>query len=67
MSQPIPWVPIPPPPCQAFSTLLVPGSGICFLQVSPGVGNLLEAKKSSICCLFRHLYIFSGFKIGIFY
>ena len=27
---------------------LFPGSGICFLQVSPGVGNLFEAKKSNI-------------------
>ena len=27
------------------------------LQVSPGVGNLLEAKKSNICRLFRHLAI----------
>jgi hypothetical protein len=36
---------------------LFPGSGICFLQVSPGVGNLLEAKKSNIYRLFRHLAI----------
>jgi hypothetical protein len=33
-------------------------SGICLLQVNPGVGNLLEAKKSNICRLFRHLAVF---------
>ena len=37
---------------------LFPVSGICFLQVSPGVGNLLEAKKSNICRLFRNLAVF---------
>ena len=53
MSQSIPWVPLPPPSiCRALSTVF--GSDICFLQVSSGVGNLLEAKKSNICRLFCH-------------
>ena len=41
-----------------FQLYLFSGSGICFLQVSPGVGNLLKAKKSNICRLFRHLAVF---------
>ena len=48
MSRSIPW--LPPPPGHL--------SGICLLQVNPGVGNLLEAKKSNICRLFRHLAVF---------
>jgi hypothetical protein len=33
---------------------LFPVSGICFLHVSPEVGNLLETKKSNISRLFRY-------------
>ena len=41
-----------------FQLYLFPGSGICFLLVSPGVGNLFSGKKSNICRLFRHLAVF---------
>ena len=51
----------PPPPrafVRHFQLYLFPGSGICFLLVSPGVGNLFSGKKSNICRLFRHLAVF---------
>jgi hypothetical protein len=59
LCQSIPWVPNPPPPAfvRHSQLYLFPGLGICFLQVSPGVGNFLEAKKSNIYCLFRHLAV----------
>jgi hypothetical protein len=49
------------PPPRAFvghsQLYLFPEPGICFLQVSPRVGNLLEAKKSNIYRLSRHLAV----------
>jgi hypothetical protein len=53
----IPWVPPPPAFVGHYQLYLFPGSGICFLHVSPGVGNLLETKKSNIRRLFRYLTV----------
>ena len=57
---------VAPPPgvCRAFSTVLVPGpgSGICFLQVSPAVGNLLAAILVPTALLTRGATRGSGLK-----
>jgi hypothetical protein len=40
-----------------YQLYLFPWSDICFLHVSPGVGNFLETKKANIYRLFRYLTV----------